>query len=196
MHLQLFWGELLKHKEFFFSLLCKFNVGNGENTRFWEDWWVGSRPLKDLYPRLYNISFDHNISVAEAVNRGWQGFSFRRTLTRYTTELWNSPKQRCEKVRMHGGQDQPLWMLTKSRQFSVKSLYSKLIGGSPTNRFSQIWKARIPPKVKIFYGKLSGAGCLRLTKFVREMVLVHSYVPYVVAWRIRLISSSIVSWLS
>ena len=65
--------------------------------------------------------------MAEAVSRGWQGFSFRRTLTRETTELWNNLKQRCEEVRIHGGKDQPMWMLTKNRKFSVKSLYSFLI---------------------------------------------------------------------
>ena len=34
--------------------------------------------------------------------------------------------------------------------FFVRSLYAKLIDGTPTNKFSPIWRARIPPKVNIF----------------------------------------------
>ena len=74
-----FWSSLMGVKKYFQHVKKK--LGDENESRYWEDWWVGSKPLKDLYPRLYNISFDHNILVAEAINRGWQGFSFRRTLT-------------------------------------------------------------------------------------------------------------------
>src|SRR4051812_17369206 len=57
-----FWSRLMEVKKLYFQHVKK-KTGDGNETRFWEDWWVGSRPLKDMYPRLYNISFDHNISV-------------------------------------------------------------------------------------------------------------------------------------
>lgn len=41
---------------------------------------MGSKPLKEAYPSLYNISLDRGISVAEAIDIGWSDFTFRRTL--------------------------------------------------------------------------------------------------------------------
>ena len=34
---------------------AKFIVGNGNNTRFWEDTWLGDTPLALQYPYLYRI---------------------------------------------------------------------------------------------------------------------------------------------
>jgi hypothetical protein len=39
-------------------------VGNGEDTRFWGDAWLGNKPLAVLYPYLYNIVQRKNVSVA------------------------------------------------------------------------------------------------------------------------------------
>uniref|UniRef100_A0A453PUQ8 Reverse transcriptase zinc-binding domain-containing protein n=1 Tax=Aegilops tauschii subsp. strangulata TaxID=200361 RepID=A0A453PUQ8_AEGTS len=33
----------------------KFIVGNGTDTSFWEDTWLGETPLALQYPTLYNI---------------------------------------------------------------------------------------------------------------------------------------------
>lgn len=61
----MFWTGLLHSKDKFIAL-CKFRIGNGRSTRFWEDWWLGSRPLKLQFPILYDICFNKNISVAAA----------------------------------------------------------------------------------------------------------------------------------
>jgi hypothetical protein len=34
----------------------KFAVKNGEHVRFWEDWWVGHKPLMNQFPDLYSIA--------------------------------------------------------------------------------------------------------------------------------------------
>lgn len=47
-------------------------MGDGANTRLWEDWWVDEKPLKDSYVRLYNLSFAHEIAVVEAFNKDWE----------------------------------------------------------------------------------------------------------------------------
>jgi hypothetical protein len=39
----------MRVKEDFFSR-GTFKVGNGENTRFWEDTWLGDKPLAQQYP--------------------------------------------------------------------------------------------------------------------------------------------------
>jgi hypothetical protein len=50
----LFWAGLMKVKREFL-LLGKFDLGDGSQVRFWEDSWIRSRPLKLIFPTLYNI---------------------------------------------------------------------------------------------------------------------------------------------
>lgn len=49
-----FWKGLMRVKTAFFNR-GSFIVGNGMSTRFWEDTWLGDRPLAQQYPSLYNI---------------------------------------------------------------------------------------------------------------------------------------------
>ena len=54
-----------------------FSLGNGEGNRFWEDTWLGQRPLSDQYPSLYNIVRDKNVLVANVFNHGHLNIQFR-----------------------------------------------------------------------------------------------------------------------
>ncbi|GJS24096.1 hypothetical protein Tco_0452728 [Tanacetum coccineum] len=45
--------------------IFKLKIGNGQNTHFWTDMWVGNAPLCSIYPRLFRIEGDHNCSVSE-----------------------------------------------------------------------------------------------------------------------------------
>ncbi|GJU20697.1 hypothetical protein Tco_1154039 [Tanacetum coccineum] len=56
----------------------KKKMGNGENTMFWEETWLGEAPLKFLYPRFYVLEYDKNISVAAKMAHPSFGYSFRR----------------------------------------------------------------------------------------------------------------------
>jgi hypothetical protein len=44
----------MKVKEDFFSR-GSFKVGDGENTQFWENMWLGDKPLAQQYPSLFSI---------------------------------------------------------------------------------------------------------------------------------------------
>lgn len=91
-----FWTSILEVKEIFYKF-CKKKLGDGKNTRFWEYVWVDEKLLKHAYPRLYFLTFDHNITVAQ---KGWHDFKFRRTLYGETLDLWNNLILRCEEVEM------------------------------------------------------------------------------------------------
>lgn len=64
---------------------------------------MGDKPLKEAHPRFYLINFDHNISVADAIEKVWVNFTFRRAIYAESFDLWNSLKARCEEIQMHGG---------------------------------------------------------------------------------------------
>ncbi|XP_071739386.1 uncharacterized protein [Rutidosis leptorrhynchoides] len=42
-------------------------VGNGMDTSFWNDKWVGELSLKEAYPRLYRLESSKDVSVADRV---------------------------------------------------------------------------------------------------------------------------------
>jgi hypothetical protein len=144
-----FWASLMKIKEIFYRFVKK-ELGDGKNTRFWEDSWVDDKPLKEAYPRIYDICFDHNITVDDAIQKGWQGFKFRRTLHGETLELWESLKGRCEEVTMQGGRDKITWTLTADHKFSVGSLYRKIITLGLKFPHKFLWKTKVPAKIKVF----------------------------------------------
>ncbi|XP_071705407.1 uncharacterized protein [Rutidosis leptorrhynchoides] len=49
------------------------SIGNGYNTRFWSDNWVGSSTLKNRFRRLFRIDRDPNAMVKDRINRNGCG---------------------------------------------------------------------------------------------------------------------------
>jgi hypothetical protein len=46
--------------------------------------------------------------------------------------------------------DKPVWNLNGKKAFTVKSMYKKLTSNWANRSFKQLWKAKIPPKIKIW----------------------------------------------
>jgi hypothetical protein len=72
----------------FFYRCCRKKVGNGENTMFWEDVWLGNIPFRERFARLYNLTFNINFMVAKVFEEGWGCIRFRRVLWGETAQLW------------------------------------------------------------------------------------------------------------
>ncbi|GJZ39987.1 RNA-directed DNA polymerase, eukaryota, reverse transcriptase zinc-binding domain protein [Tanacetum coccineum] len=70
--------SLLKNKGIDLLGLVKKKVGNGENTKFWEETWKGDAPFKSVYPRIYALKLSKNISVASKMAHSSISFSLRR----------------------------------------------------------------------------------------------------------------------
>lgn len=47
-------------------------LGDGRNTLFWHDMWVGDIPLCDKFPRLFDLAVDKEGSVEEMSRLGWE----------------------------------------------------------------------------------------------------------------------------
>ena len=102
-------------------------VGDGCKTRFWEDTWLGRKPLCQLFPRLYNLTFCQHVTVAKVFNQDFDCIRFRRCLYGETLTMWNELLDMCSQVTLSEEPDRVKWLLTKSGSFSVKSLYHYLI---------------------------------------------------------------------
>jgi hypothetical protein len=69
----------MKVKEYFFSR-GTFVLGNGSSIRFWEDPWLGDRPLANQYPLLYNVVRHKDQTVAHTFASIPLNIEFRRSL--------------------------------------------------------------------------------------------------------------------
>jgi hypothetical protein len=121
-----FWKGLMKVKEDFLSR-GSFAVGNGEDTRFWEDTWLGNKSLAQQYPSLYNIVHRKNVSVSNVLNQTPLNITFCRTLTDNRWRLWLQLVQRLMHIQLNDEKDTFVWGLTTSGAFTVKSMYLDML---------------------------------------------------------------------
>nr|GEW64639.1 hypothetical protein [Tanacetum cinerariifolium] len=106
---------------------CSRKVGNGENTRFWEDVWMGDSSLKCQFPRLYVLDTRKEISVADKLRHESFVFSFRH-VSRGGIEAgqYDELSSRLDSIRLVQMNDRWVWSLTGSCDFSVKSVRNLL----------------------------------------------------------------------
>jgi hypothetical protein len=61
-----------------FLIIGSFNVGNGMDTRFLEDTWLGNKPLSQQYTSLYSIVQRKQVLVANVLSHNPLNISFRK----------------------------------------------------------------------------------------------------------------------
>jgi hypothetical protein len=109
-----------------------FVVGNGLSTRFWEDTWLGDKPLAEEYPYLYNTAHHKNVTVAHVCGVGQLNIAFRRTLNGNKWDRWIHLLQRLSTIELNDTEDIFKWNLTASGVFTVKLMYLHLLDGHTT----------------------------------------------------------------
>ena len=72
-------------------------VGDGLQTFFWFDRWVGDVPLRKRFPRLFNLSSDKLITVGKMFRLGWEegGEAWR-----WRRRLWAWEKDMVEECKL------------------------------------------------------------------------------------------------
>lgn len=149
------WGFTLLHglmeiKDLFLSF-CKKTVGNGKNILFWEDCWLGSKPLNLQFPDLYDLTFSKKITLAKVKNLGWDCIKFKRTLYGDRLKTWGDIKKSCEALKSDDrNEDTIRWTLTKHGNFTVKSFHRALSLQNVDFPHKKHWKFKVPLKIRIF----------------------------------------------
>lgn len=145
-----FWHGLMEIKDLFFSF-CRKTVGNGENILFWEDCWLGGKPLKLQFPDLFDLTFSKKITLAKVKNLGWDCIKFRRTLYGDRLKTWEDIKKSCEALKLDDrNEDTIRWTLTKHGNFTVKSFYRALSLQNVDFPHKKLWNFKVPLKIRIF----------------------------------------------
>ena len=110
-------------------------VGNGKESRFWEDKWVGDLELKNKFPRLYSLCRDKDellecCGVWEEGEWNWK-FGWRRNLFDWEKSQVGQLFEEIRGLSIDPDIDDSwVWRDGMHTDFSVKSAYSVLRGHS------------------------------------------------------------------
>uniref|UniRef100_A0A453DL38 Reverse transcriptase zinc-binding domain-containing protein n=1 Tax=Aegilops tauschii subsp. strangulata TaxID=200361 RepID=A0A453DL38_AEGTS len=75
---------------------------------------------------------------------------FRRVLVGERWEAWLHLVRRLMGVQLTPQPDQLWWKLTRSGEFTVKSMYIDTINSSVIPSSKEVWKVKVPLKIKVF----------------------------------------------
>jgi len=132
-------------------------VRDGRCVKFWSDWWMDNKVLKDKFPRLYSISLNKESLVGDVAE--WDG---RRTSRCTTWNLsWRRERFEWEKhleeqmltlisnvkwdVRR---EDRLVWVGEVTQEYTVRFGYNILIGESFMQSlvsFKLLWSLSVAP---------------------------------------------------
>ncbi|GJY48884.1 RNA-directed DNA polymerase, eukaryota, reverse transcriptase zinc-binding domain protein [Tanacetum coccineum] len=98
-------------------------MANGEDTLFWEDAWRGDNNFKLLYPRMYALETQKNVTVASKMSHVDMSSSFRRAPRGGSEESqFTQLLRNMEGVSLVDMKDRWIWSLEGCGEFSVPSV--------------------------------------------------------------------------
>ncbi|GJR63237.1 RNA-directed DNA polymerase, eukaryota, reverse transcriptase zinc-binding domain protein [Tanacetum coccineum] len=131
-------------------------VGNGENTLFWKDVRKGDMPFMSLYPRVFALESNKNITVAHKLSQEDVGRSFRRC-PRGGVEFdqFSNLLENLEVVTLPDMHDRWVWSLMGSGEFTVASVRRYLDDHTLPDVSSKTrWLKAVPIKVNVHAWKV------------------------------------------
>jgi hypothetical protein len=93
--------------------------------------------------------------------------SFRRILTE-NLMLWNDLVRRIMHVHLNNHKDMFIWNLHQHGQFTVHSMYLALINNGTSHMNKQLWRLKVPLKIKIFLWYMYKEVVLTKDNFVKQ----------------------------
>jgi hypothetical protein len=115
----------------------------------WKDTWLYSEPLSTTSPDLFKLCEQKDISVFQLVT-GLVPITFSRWLINDLRNEWNKILTDVLNVQLESESDTICWKLEGNGVFSVQSTYNALTCSDSGPYYKNIWKGKIPPKIKIF----------------------------------------------
>uniref|UniRef100_A0A7N2R8B3 Reticulon-like protein n=1 Tax=Quercus lobata TaxID=97700 RepID=A0A7N2R8B3_QUELO len=131
-------------------------VAEKASGQFWIDVWCRDRPLKEVFPDLYNISRSRDVSVSEVLCYGngrifWD-LQFRRLVNDQESQSLDSCLGLIYSTKVRGvGSDKFSWKPASSRGFLVSGYYHSLSPSIVSSfPWKLLWLSKVPPRVAFF----------------------------------------------
>lgn len=153
-------------------------VGNGEDTSFWSERWLGKFTLAKKFPRLFKLEKNPFVTVRDRMPNGedssgkWRWDWFHSPRGRSITELDDLENLLESFSPIMQQKDRWRWMHAKKDEFEVKlirnlvELYMKereVVEVIPT-----VWSNLVPKKVSIFIWRTRNGSIPVRTQLVRR----------------------------
>jgi hypothetical protein len=132
-----FWYGLMEVKRLLMER-GRFKIESGHQTRFWEDLWIGDKPLMKKCQSLYNIVRKKKVMVAQVLSTTPLNVSFRRALVGQNWDNWLHLVGSILNININEHNDSFIWTANKN-----------FITCATTHHCA--WRAKIPLKIKILF---------------------------------------------
>jgi len=132
-------------------------VGDGCTTLFWFDNWVGERPLRLQFPRLFDLAIIKEYTVEKVERLGWEvgggGWEWRRQLLAWGEESVRECFEELHNIVLQVDvTDKWRWLLDHVHGYSVRESYRFITNsGAQVDRslVNDVWHRLIPEKVSL-----------------------------------------------
>ena len=157
LHLSSNWSSimrellLLETKGMDFLSYCRIRVGNGMDTRFWLDTWIGDKPLYVMFPRLFALDLNKEISVAGKLHSPLH-LSFRRSVrSGFEQQLMENLQSMIDSVSLSTSHDRWICNLSGDGDFRIKEVRNVIDDMFlPSYPEPTRWVNFVPIKINIF----------------------------------------------
>nr|GEY19596.1 RNA-directed DNA polymerase, eukaryota [Tanacetum cinerariifolium] len=169
--------QVLKEKGCDFWSHCKKRIGDGSDTWFWFDLWIGDSQLHIRFHRLFALELDKEISVADKMHFPLD-HSFRR-IARDGLERHQMTELQSMLDMMSLSQSRDRWFcdLTGDGEFRVKEVRNSIDDiFLPSNVEPTRWVKHIPIKVNIFAWRARRDCLLTRVNLIRRGISLESYI--------------------
>nr|GEY35892.1 RNA-directed DNA polymerase, eukaryota, reverse transcriptase zinc-binding domain protein [Tanacetum cinerariifolium] len=156
------WGSILssvnslKSKGIDLFSYCSRKIGNGNDSRFWDDIWCGQQPLKEVFPRIYSLDTDKGCFIAHCVGLHDWNLVLRPThRDGVESALFKSLKDTIGNIIVTDQHDSWQWSLDVSKGFSM-AFVRQLVDSHilVTRNEATCWNRSLPIKVNVFLWRL------------------------------------------
>ena len=143
-----------------FSKFLWYDVGDGTCVKFWVDVWCRDRPLKEVFPDLYNISRTRDASVSDVLcyanGRIFLDLKFRHLVNDQESQSLDLCMVLIYSTKVRGvGFDKLSWKPANSRGFVVSGFYHSLSPSTATPfLWKLMWQSKVPPGLRFSLGLL------------------------------------------
>ena len=137
-------------------------VGDGRDTLFWYDRWIGDLPLCLKFPRLFDLAVEKECSVGEMEGRGWGNdggaWVWRRRLFAWEEESVRECSLLLHNIVLQDSvHDTWRWLSEPIHGYTVRGAYCFLTTtGNMVDRslVDDVWNKHVPLKVSLLVWRL------------------------------------------
>ncbi|KAK2370537.1 hypothetical protein QL285_083581 [Trifolium repens] len=155
-------------------------VGDGSETLFWTDPWLGGTPLCERFGRLFDLAVTKSSTVAEMFSSGWEAggeaWVWRRPLWAWEEEMVGECHNLLLTVTLQAeSPDRWQWRPDPLTGYSVRDAYQMLTSQDTVTIGAAedlLWHKQVPLKVSIFAWRL-----LRDRLPTRSNLVAHGILP-------------------